>query len=283
MCDFKIGALLDSFKLETKQAIETAASLGIEGVQLYSTTGEHSPENMTKEKRHELMDMLHFNGMVVTALCGDFGMGFGDHSNNPRLIERSKRILELAKELGTNIVTTHIGVIPNDINHPRYKIMQEACAQLCEYADSLDAHFAVETGPESSSILRKFLDSLGSSGVAVNLDPANLVMVTGDNPIEAVYNLKDYIVHTHAKDGIKIKDGNPEVIYGVIDETIKSEEYFKEVPLGEGKVPFKEYLKALNEIGYSGFLTIEREVGDNPVHDIGLAVHFLQEILNKLY
>ena len=32
-----------------------------------------------------------------------------------------------------------------------------------------------------SIILKKFLDSLGSRGVGVNLDPANLVMVTGDN------------------------------------------------------------------------------------------------------
>lgn len=32
------------------------------------------------------------------------------------------------------------------------------------------------------------------------LDPANLVMVTGDDPVQAVYNLKDYIVHTNAKD-----------------------------------------------------------------------------------
>ena len=58
--------------------------------------------------------------------------------------------------------------------------MQEACVALAEYADSIGSHFAIETGPETSETLKKFLDSLGSRGVAVNLDPANLVMVTGD-------------------------------------------------------------------------------------------------------
>ena len=60
--------------------------------------------------------------------------------------------------------------------------------------------------------LKKFLDSLLSRGVAVNLDPANLVMVTDDDPVEAVYTLKDYIVHTHAKDGILLKKTDPKVI-----------------------------------------------------------------------
>lgn len=276
MYDFKIGALLDSFKMSTKDAIEKAAKMGISGLQMYATSGEYSPENMTTEKIHELMDMMNSNGMVFSAICGDLGMGFGNPEKNPELIEKSKRIMDLAAELGTNIVTTHIGVVPSDSNHPRYKIMQEACGQLCSYADSLNAHFAIETGPETSKTLKGFLDTLGSKGVAVNLDPANLVMVTGDDPVQAVYNLKDYIVHTHAKDGIKLKDGDPEAIYGVIEDVIQAGDFFKEVPLGEGNVPFDNYLKALDDIGYKGFLTIEREVGENPAADIELAVNFLE-------
>ena len=46
--------------------------------------------------------------------------------------------------------------------------------------------------------------------------------------------------------------------------------------LGEGSVKWDEYLAALNDIGYKGFLTIEREVGDDPEKDIGNAVNFLK-------
>ena len=35
--------------------------------------------------------------------------------------------LRPAKELETNIVTTHIGVVPSDPANERYQIMQEAC------------------------------------------------------------------------------------------------------------------------------------------------------------
>ena len=155
--------------------------------------------------------------------------------------------------------------------------MQEACAELANYADSVGAHFAVETGPETSAVLKGFLDSLGSKGVSVNLDPANLVMVTGDDPAQAVYNLKDYIVHTHAKDGKQLSYRNPDEVYGMVESHIVTGPSFIEVPLGEGSVNWQAYLNALTDIGFKGFLTIEREVGDNPEADIRKAVAFLKE------
>ena len=76
-----------------------------------------------------------------------------------------------------------------------------------------------------------------------------------------------------------LRKGNPEVIYGMVEEEIQSMEYFKEVPLGEGNVNFPEYLKALNSIGYNGFLTIEREVGNDPEKDIRSAINFLNTVI----
>lgn len=113
------------------------------------------------------------------------------------------------------------------------------------------------------------------------MDPANLVMVTGDDPVEAVHTLKDYIVHTHAKDGIMLCKKNPEVIYGLLEDDNKGTPAFKEVPLGTGSVDFPEYLKALNFIGFNGYLTIEREVGDDPGKDIKLAVDFLKKTIKE--
>ena len=283
MYQFPIGVMLESFRLPTPEAVKKAAEVGAKGIQMYSTNGEHAPENMTPAKCAELLDMLKSYGLRFSALCGDLGHGFGNAELNPTLIEKSKRIVDLSLTLECGIVTTHIGVVPQDPGHDRYKIMQDACYQLAEYADSVGARFAVETGPETSADLKKFLDSLGGTkGVGVNLDPANLRMVTGDDPVQAVYNLRRYIVHTHAKDGNKLKDGNPEFIYGVthpIPEEVKNTRYFEEVPLGTGSVDFPAYLKALEDIGYKGFLTIERECGNSPEADIRLAVEHLRAVM----
>lgn len=282
MYSFPIGAILESFRQDTYEAVKSAARLGIKGLQMYCTSGEHAPENFSASARRELLDFVKAQGLCFSAICGDLGQGFGDPVKNPQLIEKSKRILDLAKEMETDIVTTHIGVVPSDPTHDRYKIMQEACSALAEYADSIGSHFAVETGPEPASVLKGFLDSLGSRGVAVNLDPANLVMVTKDDPVAAVYTLKDYIVHTHAKDGVNLHPANPEYIYRVVHPVpaeLAGIRFFQEVPLGEGSVPFDKYLAALDDIGYRGYLTIEREVGDNPAADIEKAYRHLKGII----
>ena len=283
MYQFPIGVILDSFRTDTKTAIQKAVALGADGIQMYSTKGDNTPENLTPARRRELLDMVKSNGLKFSALCGDLGEGFFRPERNPELIERSKRILDLAKDLETDIVTTHIGVVPEDPKAERYGIMQEACFELSRYADSIGSHFAIETGPETSAVLKTFLDGLHSTGVAVNLDPANLVMVTGDDPVQAVYNLKDYIVHTHAKDGVMLHRTNPEYIYKVTPkpEDLNDIRFFKEVPLGEGSVDFTAYLKALEDIGYRGFLTIEREAGADPSADILIAKNHLMKIISE--
>lgn len=285
MYQFPIGVMLESFRLPTTEAIAKAAEVGAQGIQMYCTQGEHAPENMSPAARRELLDIVKSHGLRFSAICGDLGQGFGHADRNPALIEKSKRILDMSLDMECGIVTTHIGVVPTDKNHDRYRIMQEACHELAEYADSVNARFAVETGPETSANLKAFLDSLGGThGVGVNLDPANLVMVTGDDPVVAVHNLKDYIVHTHAKDGVMLHRGVPEYIYGVVHpvpQEFQGIQYFAEVPLGQGSVHFDTYLAALDEIGYQGFLTIERECGDTPEADIRLAVEHLHAVMGK--
>lgn len=279
-----IGVLADCFRVPYKESIAKTKELGIEGVQLYATNGELSPENLSNlSLRKTYKKVLDDYDIKVAAFCGDLGgHGFERKEENKIKIEKSKKIVDLAIDFKTNIITTHIGVIPEDKSCRKYQIMQEACYELGEYARSRGACFAIETGPEKTSVLKEFLDSLTTKGIGVNFDPANLVMVTGDDPIEGVYNLKDYIVHTHVKDGLMLKKADPQIIYNFFAEggieDMRLEDYFRETPLGEGGVDFKRYLQALDQIGYKGFLTIEREVGMNPEKDIRKAVKFLQEI-----
>lgn len=279
---FSIGVIVDSLGLDLKAGIIKAGELGADGIQMYAVQGELEPSRLTYEKRRELLKYIKDNGVKISALCGDFGgHGFSIKEDNKCKMEKSKRIIDLAKDLETNIVTTHIGVVPEDFNSERYKILQEACNSLGEYAEEYDAYFAIETGPEKPETLKKFLDTLDNKHVAVNYDPANLVMVTGTDPVEGVYTLKDYIVHTHAKDGIMLKKTDPQVVYNCLAENdIKNvTQYFREVPLGDGQVDFTRYLKALEDIGYHGFLTIEREVSNKPEIDISEAIGFLKKII----
>lgn len=284
----KIGIIVDSLGLGVTEGLKKAKELGAEGVQIYAVSGEMDPAALTVAKRQELRSYIEGLGLEISALCGDLGgHGFQDAAANPAKIEKSKRILDLAVELGTNIVTTHIGIVPEDPNSPIYAAMQQACEELGVYAKSLNAYFAIETGPEPAAHLKSFLDTLSTNGVSVNFDPANMVMVTGDDPVQGVKTLRDYIVHTHVKDGVRLRPVDPREVYGYLGyESMDHEKIadmassggagFTEVPLGEGRVDFPAYFAALQEIGYTGYLTIEREVGDKPEEDIRKAVGFIQ-------
>lgn len=283
----KIGVIADSFRTGVKDGLIKSKEVGADGVQLYAVAGELDPANLSPQARKELRSYIASLGLEISALVGDLGgHGFQDPAANPAKIEKSKRILDLALELGTNIVTTHIGIVPDDRNGPVYDAMHRACVELAEYASSVKAHFAIETGPETAEHLKSFLDGLGSRGVAVNFDPANMVMVTGDDPVRGVHTLKDYIVHTHAKDGIRLREIDPRLVYGAfgfegldhdkIADMAQNGSAFREVPLGEGGVDWPAYLQALVDIGYTGYLTIEREAGADPEADIRKAVEFLK-------
>jgi L-ribulose-5-phosphate 3-epimerase len=281
-----IGVISDSFRLGLRDGLRKARDVGADGVQLYAVAGDMDPANLSASDRRSLKADISALGLTISALVGDLGgHGFQDPAMNPSKIDKSKRILELALELGTNIVTTHIGIVPDDRDGRIYDTMQRACTELAEYAAGLNAHFAIETGPETAAHLKSFLDTLGSRGVSVNFDPANMVMVTGDDPVQGVHILKDYIVHTHAKDGIRLREVDPRLIYGAygfdpmshekLAEMADSGDYFRELPLGEGGVDWDAYLAALQDIGYRGYLTIEREVGEDPEADIRKAIAFL--------
>lgn len=281
MRSFKIGVVVDSFKLGLRESLRAAKAVGAEGVQFYACSSEVSPERLDAEGRRELKAFIADLGLALPAICGDIG-SFMDPAKNPERIRRAKTIVDLAVDLETQVVTTHIGTVPSDVNAPVYKILQEACRELGSYAAAHGVTFAIETGPETASVLARFLDSLGVKGIGVNLDPANLVMVCQDDPVAAVTTLAPYIVHTHAKDGRNLKPCNPAEVYAAFEdgnypdlEKVLGGAPFAELPLGEGDVQWGPYLDALTAIGYDSFLTIEREEGSDRYGDIAKGVQFL--------
>ncbi|MDE5896819.1 MAG: sugar phosphate isomerase/epimerase [Clostridia bacterium] len=281
----KIGIITDCMKRENLDAaLEEAHRLNVDGVQIFAVGGEFSPETLTQDRKAHYKALLREKGLQVSALCADFGgYGFEREEDNAARIAKTKAIVDLAAEFGADAVTTHIGVIPADKSVPRYGVMLRALTECGLYAKERGVTLAIETGPERAAVLKAFLEDT-KGGVGVNFDPANFTMVTGQDAVEAVHILKDYIVHTHVKDGRKLDPNQtPEQVYHAFAaggvEALNACKGFVELPIGEGDVDWKNYLSALKEIGYDGFLTIEREAGDDPLEDIRGAVSYIRALL----
>jgi len=279
---FKTGILLDSLQMSFGDALRAASDAEVDGIQFYAAAHHMASVEFDYKSAKSLRKKVEGYGLEISALCGDLGgHGFEIPDENPLKIEQTKEIIDFASELETGIITTHIGVVlDNDAEHNQ--IMGEALRKICRYAEKAGVYIAIETGPEKSELLKKFINETGEKNLKVNFDPANLVMVQGENPVKAVFTLKDYIVYTHAKDGRMINRCDPVIIYNAFAEgdpdNINIDNYFVELPLGMGDVNFPEYLKALEEIEYSGYLTIEREAGNTRINDITEGVNFLNQI-----
>ncbi|MDR0730928.1 MAG: sugar phosphate isomerase/epimerase [Treponema sp.] len=288
---FKIGTLADWFGKGIVEGIRASRRCGAEGVQLYAWN-EFDPRTVKPDLIRAVRDAAGECEQEVTALCGELG----GHSleiaaDNPQKIDYLKRVVDLALELDCRIVTTHIGIVPAGADGEKYALMKGACAEIGAYAASRGTVVAIETGPEPVARLRAFVDACngeaGNRGIGINYDPANLVMVTGDDEVEGVRRAGDAIVHTHAKDGKMNHFAGPEEVYGLfaqggIEALSKVSAWFTETPLGQGKVRWLPYLRALREIGYDGYLTIEREVRENAAQDILTAVNFLKDLIPQI-
>jgi L-ribulose-5-phosphate 3-epimerase len=281
MKPFKIGAFCESFRLPLPDGLRKAKELGLAGGQLTL-----NPAQYDANARAELKALCAKLGLEISALCwGIPGHGFRVVAENPEKVKTMQSVARLAADLGSTAITTHIGVIPDDRQSAGYRAMLAACREVGEFGRGVGVTLAIETGPETAKVLKGFVDDVASPGVGVNLDPANLAMVTCDDPVQAVYTLGKAIVHTHAKDGINLHPCSAAEVYNAFAdggfEALEKRlgKIFQEVPLGQGQVKWDAYLKALEDVGFTGFLTIEREVGADPVKDIREAVRFLREKL----
>ena len=250
---FKYGVMVESLRLGFEKGVEKIVEIGADGFQMcYADIDPMDPARLRAMRSH-----VETNGLIVSAVCGELG-GYTNEAENARKLKIMKNVFNFAADMGTRVVSGHIGEIPEDRNDPRYGVLRGALLELGRMAKERELTYAIETGPENTAVLCRFIEEL-NGGVGVNFDPANLVMRGySKNGADSVAEVAKYIVHTHAKDGERRDNGH------------------RETPLGQGMVDFPLWMKTLWDNGYRGFLTLERECGDDPVGDCTVAIDFLR-------
>jgi sugar phosphate isomerase/epimerase len=261
MSRLKIGIQLESLGLPLRRGLQEIAKLGVPGVQV-DAVGDLSPNSLSETGRREFRHLLRAHNLELTALGCPLRRGLDEAQDQQPRIEHVRKVMSLAFDLGARIAIVAAGQIPEDGADPRRQRLREALLALAQHGDRTGTVLALETGTESGSVLRGFLDQFDSGGLGVNLDPANL-LISGFDPIQAVRDLQGKIVHSHAKDARRVS----------------SSRALQEVPLGHGDIEWMGYLAALEEAEYRGWVVVERETGDNRLADVSAGVGFLRRFL----
>ncbi|MGD0767505.1 MAG: sugar phosphate isomerase/epimerase family protein [Tepidisphaeraceae bacterium] len=231
---------------------------------------------MDDEKKRLELGHLWSSGLSVTA--GMIGFPGEDYSSIARIrltggfapddAWPSRRQLtlqagKLAQELGLAILTTHVGFIPQS-NHADYPKLLGRVAEVAAALAESGITLAMETGQETASELLQFLNDLPARNVAVNFDPANMILYGVGDPIDAIHTLDRHIRHVHVKDAIA--SAKPGLDWG------------RQTPVGCGQVDFEEFFLALHDVGYAGPLAIEQESGKRRLDDVRAAIETLRKI-----
>lgn len=161
--------------------------------------------------------------------------------------KRSLEVVDAAAAMGVPIFACHIGFVPDDHAHPDYIAVRDMVRRICDHAAQYNIFFALETGQEAAESLLHFIDGVERSNLKVNFDPANMILYGTAEPIPALEALAPHVVSVHCKDGTWPPKGEA----GALGH---------EMPLGEGDVPLDRFVATLKRIGFTGPLTIEREV-----------------------
>jgi sugar phosphate isomerase/epimerase len=254
----KIGIRLESLGLPVRRALHEAGRLGVTGVQV-DAVGDLSPQNLSQTGRREFVHLLRGHNLELTALGLPLRRGLDVAENQDQRIDEVRQALALSYDLGPRIVIVQAGKIPEDGNDPRFFRFQEALLALAQAGDRFGTVLALETGLESGQALRRFLDGIDTEALAVNFDPANLLM-NGFDVLASLSALQGRIVHVHARDARLAGTSH------------------QETPLGGGDIEWMSLLAGLEEGDYHGWLTIERESGENRLADVAAGVAFLRRL-----
>ena len=198
-------------------------------------------------------------------LQGPLTLGIVPAQYRAQRLEMLLRGAEFTAWLGVRDMVTHAGFIPEDPNQAQYQEVIAALRRLAGRCHELGLRFLFETGQETPVTILRAIEDIGLDNVGVNLDPANLILYGKANPVDALDVIGPYVWGVHAKDGLYPTTGRA---------------LGREVPLGEGKVNIQRLVARLKELGYTGALTIEREIeGEEQIRDILRAKSLLDQLI----
>lgn len=271
----KVGVLVQIDKdSNISEKFAQVKEMGMSSIQLViwdqSVMTEENAQIINKEKNN--------NNITISAFwCGWEGPNIWDFYDGQLTLgivpetyryQRMKNLMngsDFCKKIDVQYFVTHAGYIPENPYDPSYFGIISCLKTIVNKCSENNQTFLFETGQETPVTLKRAISDIGCENIGINLDPANLVMYGKANPVDALDVFGEYVKGIHAKDGCYPTDG-----YNL----------GKEMPLGQGKVDFPKLICKLKELGYSGDITIEREItGNQQKKDIIMAKDMLEKLI----
>ena len=274
------------------EVIGQLARLGYDAIELNAETTPwalpHVTPELSVEQRDAIRRAVREHAMAISSISAHRPILHAETAKRREAVEFVKGCIDLAVDVGTNIVHLVAEPYPDGVDRPQawrwlvYHI--DDCARVAQQRDvilAIEPHRMAMV--ENMADTHRLLDELDTDNLHINLDPGP-VAAAGEDPVDWIDRFGPRIAHVHVKDVRVFGPGEQKIVFGVKRD-------FECVPLGEGVVDWPAILDALRRVGYGGFLSVEYAAhlfGYNPEpwdrfemakQNHGFVEHLLQKVM----
>lgn len=279
MNTLKLAFSTNAFKkYSLVESIKAIADIGYDAVEILCDIPHAYPPNFRGKKIQSIRELISkcniqisnlnaFTLYAITDLYHPSWIEDDEHLRELR-IQHTINCIQLAKKIGSNNLSTEPGG-PIDTNSSNYigkleKLFIDGLARAALIAEEEGVKLLVEPEPnlllENSRQFLNLIKNIHSDSVRLNFDIGHFYCVRED-PVKLIYELSDYIEHFHLAD--------------IADDRVHNHL----IP-GQGAIDFRSVFKAIDKIGYKGFVTVELyPYQDNPVSAAKMAYKYLNDII----
>ncbi|MBX8939078.1 sugar phosphate isomerase/epimerase [Enterococcus gilvus] len=272
-----VSAILD--QSDFYEMIDIVAENGLDCVEVacwpagkaerrYAGVSHIDTENLTEEQANDYRAYAAEKKVELSALAYYPNPLDEDLEKRKQVIDHLYTVIDAAKLMKINLVTTFIGRMPSKTISENLKEVEKVWKPIVAYAEKQKVKIAIENCPmlftedewpggqnlmTTPALFRKVFAILDSEYIGLNFDPSHFVWQQMDY-IAPIYEFKDKLFHVHYKDIKLYWDKLQEV--GVMATPL---EYMSPKLPGLGDVDWGKYVSALTDIGYNGYTCIEVE------------------------
>ncbi len=192
---------------------------------------------------------------------------------NKRAAEELKNTARAAKRMGVGVVNGFTGSsiwhllysfppVPGKMIDAGFDLLAERFNPILDVFGECGIRFALEVHPTEIAFdiytAQRAIEALGGrEEFGFNFDPSHLIW-QGIDPVEFIRAFPDRIYHVHVKDAITLLNGRSGILASHLNFGDHRRGWDFRSP-GRGGVNFEEIIRALNDIGYDGPLSVEWE------------------------
>jgi sugar phosphate isomerase/epimerase len=215
-----------------------------------------------------IIDERH-NSILPRRLWGD-----GDPEGvRQRCAEEVKNTARAAAKFGVKVVNGFVGSaiwhvlamfppVSSEMIEDGYKDFAARWTPIMNVFQAEGVKYALEVHPSEIAYdfwtTQKTLEAIDyHPAFGINFDPSHLYWQMVD-PVDFIYAYADRIFHMHVKESIRVLNGRNGILgsHLVFGDHRRGWDF---VSPGRGGVPFERIFRALNDVGYSGPLSVEWE------------------------